>query len=285
MTLRCDHSCAFCDIADKSAPSDADTESVKRMIDTLAASSVLVLCLEGGEPFLRDDIGEILEYAAMKPFFVSVVSSYPDICDALGPRLSRFIDYMQISVDEGHDNLELLSRLKSIKSAWDTRIGVQSVVTADDMEALRDKVRLIRGAGCKIVVMPAVNLDGARHGAPPRDEYLREIRSLKRKHPRTVATSYSFLRTLEGKRRCSTASIIIDPDGSVFYPCRTLGERPFNLLDGRLDEFLRTPRARELRRAAESCRRDCGWYQYYAVSLQSLRELPYDLHLGIERMA
>ena len=72
-------------------------------------------------------------------------------------------------------------------------------------------------------------------------------RALKRRFPRTVMTSHSFLHALENGARCSTASIIVEPDGAVFYPCRALGIKPFNLLDGDLNTFLRSPLAAELR--------------------------------------
>jgi hypothetical protein len=55
-------------------------------------------------------------------------------------------------------------------------------------------------------------------------------------------------------------------------------------LHGGLDEFLRSNAAEEARRLAASCSRACGWYQHFAVRLDSIRHLASDVHAGLERI-
>jgi MoaA/NifB/PqqE/SkfB family radical SAM enzyme len=283
LSHRCERACPFCDLPRREPVRDADTGAVLRMIDALERSSTFVLCLEGGEPFLRPDIETILAHAARRRPLVSVVTAYPPGCEALRPRLAGWIDFLQISIDEGHGNLDLLPRLADIRRAWGTRVGVQCVVTAADLEALDAKVEAVWRAGCKVVAMPAVDLDGTRLAPPPR-RFLEALRRVERRWPRTVVTARAFRRALVDGRPCSTASLIVDPDGSVFYPCRTLGTKPFNLLDGDLNDFLRSAPAAALRRTARRCNRRCGWYQYFAVGLDSWRALPFDVWAALERI-
>jgi MoaA/NifB/PqqE/SkfB family radical SAM enzyme len=71
---RCDSHCEFCNVW-RSRMSDMPMEKVLRVIDNIANSSVVLLSLEGGEPLLRPDIGEVLEYARTKPFYLLFTSS------------------------------------------------------------------------------------------------------------------------------------------------------------------------------------------------------------------
>ena len=58
----------------------------------------------------------------------------------------------------------------------------------------------------------------------------------------------------------------MDSDGGLFYPCRTLEQKPINLTEADLHHWLRSDQARRLRAEMASCDRNCGWYQYYAIN-------------------
>jgi len=68
VTRRCNAHCGFCYI-DKSAVEDLDTIEVKSIIDKLSESGILFLTITGGEPYMRQDIDDILTYAVSKDFF------------------------------------------------------------------------------------------------------------------------------------------------------------------------------------------------------------------------
>jgi MoaA/NifB/PqqE/SkfB family radical SAM enzyme len=283
VTHRCDRACAFCDVAQTRSVREVSAAEVRRMVEVLVASSPLILCFEGGEPFLREDFEEILEHAARQPMLLSAVTSFPSGLEERVVRLSRYLDYLQISVDRWHGNLDLLNRLQEIRRDCACRVGVQAVVADEDLDDLEAIVRRVRDGGAKVVLMPAVDLDGVAPLAPRRRRFVETVRELKARHPRTVTTSHAFLRAYGSGAGCSTASVVIDPDGTLYYPCRVRHERAMHLLDGDLDAFLRSARASALRACAANCPRSCGWYQYFAFSMRRLRDLPWDLLAGLER--
>jgi len=63
--------------------------------------------------------------------------------------------------------------------------------------------------------------------------------------------------------------VIIDSDGELFYPCRTIGKRLFNFTNGSFMEFLKTEEAQKARQDMQKCSRCCGWYQYFATDVFS----------------
>lgn len=67
LTSRCNLSCKYCYV--DNSVKELDTDDVKTVIDRLDQSGVCTLLLTGGEPFVRDDIIDILSFAFDKNFF------------------------------------------------------------------------------------------------------------------------------------------------------------------------------------------------------------------------
>jgi len=75
ITHRCNLRCRFCHITETPFE-ELDTESTKRMIDVLDRAGVAVISISGGgEPLLRDDFDEIINYAAGLGLYVKVTSN------------------------------------------------------------------------------------------------------------------------------------------------------------------------------------------------------------------
>ncbi len=263
VTDLCGFRCSFCNVW-KNPAKDMDTEDVKKALRNLGQSSVVLTSIEGGEPLLRKDIEEILRAAHEQPFYLLFTTSVKNILDFPLDKYSQWIDLFHISIDEGHDNLELFDALPElINYPW--ILCVQTVVRDCDLEALPEKVRRCATCGAKILIMPAVELDDAEHSYPDPAQFRSEVMELKRTYPNTVLTPRRYLDAINGESGCSAASIIIDSDGGLFYPCRTLIDKPVNLTETSLIEYLESDDAKERRKAMKNCDRNCGWYQYFAI--------------------
>lgn len=73
ITKRCNLHCKHCYLSTDSQ--DISTAKVKYLLDELAAHNLLMLCILGGEPFIRADFFELLEYARKKGFKVIIVTN------------------------------------------------------------------------------------------------------------------------------------------------------------------------------------------------------------------
>ena len=267
ITHNCSLRCSFCNVWMEDTP-DLKTKEVFKVIDNIANSSIVVLSLEGGDPLVRKDLGEILKYAYTKPFTLFFTTNGHLLEKRPMKEYGKYIDFLHISIDEGHGNLEFFENLELYQS-YGPEICIQVVVTKDTMDALEDKVKRVFDVNARTVIMPACHLDGTDDYYPDPVQFKKLIIKLKKKYPNTITTPIGFLDNINKNHGCSTSSIIVDSDGGLFYPCRTIGTRLFDLTEGSLMDFLKSDKAKKARQDMKECDRACGWYQYFATDVFS----------------
>ena len=265
VTHVCSLKCSFCNVWKEKTP-DLSTPEVLKVIDNIASSSIIVLSLEGGDPLIRKDLGDILKHASQKPFYLFFTTNGHLLDKRPMNEYGKYIDYLHISIDEGHGNLPFFDRLPEFQ-AYGPEICVQIVVTKDTLPLLEEKIKRVYDVNARTVVMPACHLDGTDDYYPDPQHFRNELIRLRKKYPNTITTPTGFLDNINKPHGCSTSSIIIDSDGGLFYPCRTVGQHLYNFTQGSFMEFLKTPQARQARRAMTDCGRSCGWYQYFATDV------------------
>lgn len=265
VTHICSLQCSFCNVWKEKTP-DLPKEEVFKVIDNIARSSIVVLSLEGGDPLVRKDLGEILQYAHQKPFYLFFTTNGHLLDKRPMKEYGKHIDYLHISIDEGHDNLAFFDRLEEFQS-YGPEICIQIVVTKDTLASLEEKVKRVYEVNARTVVMPACHLDDTDDFYPDPQKFREKLLRLKQKYPNTITTPNGFLDNINKPHGCSTSSVIIDSDGGLFYPCRTVGQHLYNFTGGSFMEFLQTPEAKKARIAMQHCDRRCGWYQYFATDV------------------
>lgn len=274
VTNRCAFTCSFCNIW-KMDKHDLDTETLIKILQNLGRSSVIMVSFEGGEPLLRKDIKVLLEEARRQPFYVMFTTSQRKLVKYPWTEYAKYIDFLEISIDEGHENLALFEQLPEM-CGYGMDVTVQTVVRDEDLMLMEEKVKLSRAAGARILLMPAVELEEAIHAYPPFQRFEAEVKRLKKIYPATIITPNGYFRRVRLKRGgCQPDSLVINADGTLAYPCRPREDRAIRMDLVDLKTWLRTPEADEARKTMSSCERQCGWYQYFATpAFSSLRDLP-----------
>jgi MoaA/NifB/PqqE/SkfB family radical SAM enzyme len=263
ITSRCHFGCPYCNVRKNPVP-DMPTEDIKLVLNNLSRSSVLMTSFEGGEPLLRSDIGELLKYARSCGFYLLFTTSCRNITEYPLQEYARYIDFLHVSIDEGHDNLELFDVLGTL-CRLPVQVSVQTVVTADTVDRLEDKVRKSHEAGANIVIIPASPMEGAANCFPDMERLRILLKNLRGKYPNTIHTPQRYFDAYK-KGRCSSASVIIAPDCRLYYPCHILETKGPDLRTTDLTGWLKTDEAEKLRGTMKACTKNCGWYQYYAIS-------------------
>ncbi len=265
LTRRCNFTCSFCNCWMGQWP-DLSTEEVCRVIDNIARSSIIVCSWEGGDPLVREDIGYLLRYQWTKPFYLLFTTSERNLGNYPMEEYGRYIDFLHISIDEGHENMDMYDELDEYCS-WGPVVCIQVVVTKNDIDALEFKVKRAYEAGAKVVVMACAHLDKTEDVTPEFTALGHTALRLKQRYPNTIISpDHYFENILKPVGGCSSSSVIVDYDGNLFYPCRVLENKTLNLVQDDLMTYLESVEAHVKRQEMAVCTRQCGWYQYFATN-------------------
>lgn len=98
LTYRCPYRCLYCNIKnDNDNKADLPLNKVLGLIDQMALAGTRRLHLTGGEPMLREDIEEIINFAKHKGMFVGLSSSGYQISDRI--KTVKNVDIVFLSFD------------------------------------------------------------------------------------------------------------------------------------------------------------------------------------------
>jgi MoaA/NifB/PqqE/SkfB family radical SAM enzyme len=265
VTMRCMYTCEFCNCW-QAPKKDLTTEQCIQILQNLGRSSVLLVSFEGGDPLMRNDIIQLLQEAHRQPFYTMFTTSQKNLLSYDWHTLHKYIDFLEISIDEGHNNLHFFDMLTQI-NAYDMSVCVQTVVRKEDIAAMEQKVVKARAAGVKLLFMPAVSLEHAVNKYPHFATFATEVLRLKTKYPLTIITPNAYFKNVQkSPGGCAPNSILIDGDGSLIYPCRTLEQKTIKLYQEDLMAYLNSQDAVNKRQQMSACTKQCGWYQHFATS-------------------
>ncbi|AWR94884.1 radical SAM/SPASM domain-containing protein [Acidianus brierleyi] len=251
VTSKCNLRCTFCNPEYYNGELGVEnTDTIKRIIDNLRDSSVVVLSFEGGEPTTRSDILDLLQYAHDGSFYVMLTTNGYKLNDEnFLSKLSDKIDFLHYSIDEYHWNVKALENLCKFRN-YGLKVNVQTVVTRYNLYKLEDKIRKVRECNYKILVLPAVDYPNAKVKlAPDNMELYKVLSELKKKYSSTLNNSWGFINALIGKvpKRLVSYAITIYPNGDLPYPDDMNGEIVGNLSQEKLDKILSSQKVKELR--------------------------------------
>ncbi len=263
LTSRCHFGCPFCNVKKDPVP-DLSTADIKAVLRNLSRSPVLMTSFEGGEPLLRPDIGELLKYARSCSFYLLFTTSVKNLETYPLEEYAKYIDFLHVSIDEGHDNLELFEKLPYL-CRLPLDVSVQTVVTSETIDSLDEKVKRCYDCGSNIVIIPAAKMDNAQDLFPDMESFAKKLKYLRKLYPNTIHTPSGFFDAYK-RGKCSSSSVIIAPDARLYYPCHILGTKGPDLRVTDLSTWLRSQEAVDMRKTMQRCSRNCGWYQYYAIN-------------------
>ncbi len=120
VTRKCNYQCRGCNVWKEQEHKELSADEIKKGLDILKELGIVELVISGGDPLLREDIGEIIDYATK--LFVTTVY---DNGSMAGQKIDvlRKADFVAISIDSldeaKHDYL------KNVPGAW--KSGTQAV--------------------------------------------------------------------------------------------------------------------------------------------------------------
>ncbi|MFH1791330.1 MAG: radical SAM protein [Candidatus Omnitrophota bacterium] len=252
LTDRCLSRCSYCNIPERAQP-ELTTEQVFGLIDQIRLAGCQRLGLWGGEPLIRDDIGQIVEYAARKGLFVTMDSNgylIPEKIDAL-----RYLGHLVLALDGPESEHDLNREPGSFKKvmaavkAVSGRIPLWTITVLtkhnlDSIDFILDTAKKYGFLATFQVLHHNEILGRDREAlAPPDEDYREAVRKLieKKKKGAPIASSLAYLNhilkwpdygqsTLSyefGGLKCLAGRLYcnVDTDGSVYACSLLVGKR------------------------------------------------------------
>jgi hypothetical protein len=137
-------------------------------------------------------------------------------------------------------------------------------VTSETLGDLEWKVKKCYESKSNIVIIPAAHMDKTENFFPDPRKTETLLLELRKKYPNTIHTPQGYFDAYRNAK-CSPASVIIAPDGYLYYPCHILDKKGPDLRTVDLGKWLISDQAQERRQMMKDCERNCGWYQYYSI--------------------
>jgi len=122
VTRKCNYQCLSCNVWKEQDPRELTTDEIKKGLDILKDLGIVELVISGGDPLLRDDIGEIVDYASK--LFVTTVYDNGSLALQKIDVLRR-ADFVAISIDSLDEAKN--DYIKAVPGAW--KNAVQAVET------------------------------------------------------------------------------------------------------------------------------------------------------------
>jgi len=137
-TKKCNLKCIHCYSHSDSNydPYELSTEEAKKMIDDISDFGCPVLLFSGGEPLLRKDIFELIDYAVNKNLRAVLSTNGTLLTKDTTAKLKKYnLSYMGISLD---GLTKTNDRFRGIKGAFDKAIlGIKNCIEADIKVGIR----------------------------------------------------------------------------------------------------------------------------------------------------
>jgi mycofactocin radical SAM maturase len=254
VSYACNLSCTHC-LSDSGPkrPGELSTAECFQAIDQLAAAKVFQLNIGGGEPFLRSDFLDLMDYAHQKGIVTCISTNGTLIDDDTARRLAKEMVYIQVSLDgataasndaiRGKGSFEkVISALECLRKR-SIEVSVNTVLTRKSYPELDNLVVLAASYGAKLRVSrfrPAGRGKDAWNELNVTGEQMLAFSDWLGRHL-AVSTGDSFFSVSSEDRRslglnmCGACKLTccLSPRGEIF-PCAFLQEPEFRA--GKLPE-------------------------------------------------
>ena len=247
LTYACNLSCIHC-LSDsgRKRPGELTTDQCLRVIDDLARNRVFQFNIGGGEPFIRTDFLDLMDYAHEKGM-VTCISTNGTLIDAeVARRLSHQLVYIQVSLDgatpRSNDAIRGTGSFHKAANALEylkreaIEVSINTVLTRRSFTELDKLVDLAASFGAKLRVSrfrPSGRGKKTWSALNVTKDQMLDFNQWLGEHLK-VSTGDSFFSVSTEERRslglnmCGACKMTccISPEGGV-YPCAFLQETDF----------------------------------------------------------
>jgi radical SAM protein with 4Fe4S-binding SPASM domain len=292
LTFKCQNNCVHCYAGGPHETAELNTSQWKEVIDRLRQIGIFILTFTGGEPTLREDLSELLQYAQNKGMVTGLITNGRKLKDIEYVKTLEKVglDFVQVTLESHQPKVHDLmtdaegswkETVAGIKNAVQSQIYVTTNTTLSKYNAPEflktiDYIKELDVAafGCNSLIYSGKANAVSQEFALPIEE-LKELlpkirdkaQQLNLKFLWYTPTQYCRLDPLQlglGVKSCTAAMInmCVGPNGDV-YPCQSYFESLGNILVDKWEKIWNHPLAVKIRNReyVEPKCKDCAQLQ------------------------
>ncbi len=236
----CNLRCHMCPFWRRPDPLLLSVDEERKMLDTLADFSVSYMGFEGGEPFLRRDLPEILRLSHDR-FFTSIVTNGWMLKDHFR-EVKDYLDFMFVSIDgigKVHDRLRGMdgsfekAREGIVAASAEIPVALSSTITSENADQVDQITAFATEMNISVSFQVAYDYSTAEKMSPPSEKLksaIYRLLELKKSGAPLMESREYFQSVIDSwyngiSWKCKPwLTINIDPQGRVVLPCYVLNE-------------------------------------------------------------
>lgn len=236
----CNLRCGMCPFWRRPDEQLLTLEEEKKMLSALKDLGISFMGFEGGEPFLRKDLPQILEYSHDR-FHTSIVTNGWMLKEKLNS-VKDYLDYVFVSIDgigETHDRLRgregsFSKAIEGAKAASEVLpVSFSSTITAENSDEIGDIVQLAMELGVTVSFQVAYDYTTAEKKSPSSLKLkgaISELLELKKRGAPIIESREYFEAIINswyngiGWKCKPWLTLNVDPQGKLVLPCYVLKE-------------------------------------------------------------
>jgi radical SAM protein with 4Fe4S-binding SPASM domain len=292
LTFKCQNNCVHCYAGGPHETAELSTSQWKEVIDRLSQIGIFILTFTGGEPTLREDLSELLQYAQNKGMVTGLITNGRKLKDIEYVKTLEKVglDFVQVTLESHQPKVHDLmtaaegswkETVAGIKNAVQSQIYVTTNTTLSKYNApeFLETIDYIKGLDVAAFGCNSLIYSGKANVVS--QEFALPIEALKALLPKIrdkaqqlnlkflwyTPTQYCRLDPLQlglGVKSCTAAMInmCVGPNGDV-YPCQSYFESLGNILVDKWEKIWNHPLAVKIRNReyVEPKCKDCAQLQ------------------------
>lgn len=250
ITYRCNLACPFCNRKPMINTTEMDTIQIKQMMKEFKAMGTHFWVFNGGEPLLREDLPELIDYAKNLGFHCSIVTNGILLAQRLDAFPSfRKLDFVQITLQGpkqihermcGQETYDRIIKGLNILKNLRIKINILTLISRDNVDYFDDLIKLIMQYRATIAFQPIsmrkdAPLKGVLQFLPEREKYRQAVDNIikKKREGAPVMPSFKYLEMIRnnwpdipngldcyaGRLYCN-----VTPDGYLVPCCAKLAQ-------------------------------------------------------------
>lgn len=253
LSLRCNMKCSYCAFwKEKQKEKELSKEEVFSFLDQCKDIGSVIYGVSGGEPLLRKDLPEILQYSK-KIGLVNSLTTNGLLFEKRLPEILPYLDHVGISLDalnEKHAKIrglkdkklheKIISAIELASRQPNLKVDINTVISAANLDQLESLVKFAKKNNASISCQPVIegkytpswiSLKGKEKEFRKTIDGLIELK--KKGYP--ILNSLRFLKIIRDRKEwdCRVGRFMLEltPAGKIIFPCAT-----FCLPDGGIQE-------------------------------------------------